>query len=385
MKLQLQKTITALAILCIVLLSACEDNLSETHTLATTSKLTSSVTAGTALVLTDDDGSNQAIALTWTPSSNRGTNAGIAYSLQFDATETANFSTALSIELGKNVTSKNYTVRDLNSVMVNLLGVGIDESSKLSIRIKAVVLGQDFDPEYSNAISFTATTYDATELLPPYNKLYIVGGATPGGWNINAPDSMTRDLADHFIFRFNAVMTEDDFKIPVAAGNWTTDYYMPPTADGDITSTEVRFVPNGDPDYKWHIPSAGPYKITLDLREMKIHIKPFTPFTQLWIVGDATPAGWDINNPTPMVADNTDPYIFTYEGPLNAGEFKIPTTTGNWGTNFFMPSIDQQPVSGTYATYVVGGSPDRKWRVTEAANYKIVFNQLKETIKITKL
>ena len=38
----------------------------------------------------------------------------------------------------------------------------------------------------------------------------------------------------------------------------------------------------------------------------------------MYMVGDATPAGWTIGDATPMqTTDN--PYVFTWKGTLNAG------------------------------------------------------------------
>ena len=42
----------------------------------------------------------------------------------------------------------------------------------------------------------------------------------------------------------------------------------------------------------------------------------------IYMVGDATPAGWTIGDATPMqTTDN--PYVFTWKGTLNAGELKL--------------------------------------------------------------
>src|SRR5690606_1078135 len=117
----------------------------------------------------------------------------------------------------------------------------------------------------------------------------------------------------------------------------------------------------GDPDHKWNITDAGPYKITLNLRENTIHITPFVPYENLWIVGDATPTGWNIDAPTPMVRQSE--YIFTWTGQLNAGEFKFPIATGDWGTGFFMPYHADEPISETLVVFRPTGSPDTKWRV----------------------
>ena len=51
---------------------------------------------------------------------------------------------------------------------------------------------------------------------------------------------------------------------------------------------------------------------------------PVTPYEipALWLVGNATPADWNIDAPTPMteVSEN----VFQYVGQLNEGEFKCP-------------------------------------------------------------
>ncbi|MEP6927023.1 MAG: SusF/SusE family outer membrane protein, partial [Ginsengibacter sp.] len=180
----------------------------------------------------------------------------------------------------------------------------------------------------------------ATSSVPPYKKLWMLGDATPSGWNINTPDEMRVDSSNLFVFKYNEILTVGEFKIPTATGNFTTDYYMPLTNHPAITSTGVQLVHDGNPDLKWQITNPGPYKITLDLQNLTINIKPFIPYTKIWMVGDATPVGWNIDTPQPMTADAANPYIFTYAGPLLAGEFKFPLTTGNWGCDYFMPEIN---------------------------------------------
>jgi hypothetical protein len=219
---------------------------------------------------------------------------------------------------------------------------------------------------------------------PPYTQLWIVGDATPNGWNINDPSKMRVDSSNPWVFSYNEVLNAGEFKIPVATGNWGTDFYMPLTNHPPITTTTVQLVPGGSPDNKWQITSPGPYKIRLDLQNNTIGIKPFTPYTQIWMVGDATPAGWNIDNPVQMTPDPSNPYIFTYDGPMSAGEFKFPLATGNWGTDYFMPVIDQSGPGSTEMKFVAGGNPDHKWRLTQSGNYKITIDQLRETISIVK-
>ncbi|HEU4608781.1 MAG TPA: SusF/SusE family outer membrane protein [Chitinophagaceae bacterium] len=220
---------------------------------------------------------------------------------------------------------------------------------------------------------------------PPYTRLWMLGDATPTGWNIDNPSEMRVDSSNLWVFNYNGILNAGEFKIPVSTGNFGTDYYMPLSNHPAITETGVQFVPAGNPDYKWQITNAGPYKIKLDLQKMTINIQPFTPYTTIWMVGDATPVGWNIDNPLALTPDPNDPYKFSYSGPMNAGEFKFPLATGNWGCDYFMPEIDQSGPGSTRMTFIKSGSPDKKWRITQAGNYNIVIDQLKETISIVKL
>ncbi len=216
----------------------------------------------------------------------------------------------------------------------------------------------------------------------PYNELWIVGSATPKGWDIGNADAMRQDPTDPFIFTFNEVLAAGEFKIATAK-DWGALFYRPTSADQPITETSVQ-LSAGDPDYKWNITEPGAYKITLDLRENTIDIKPYTPYANLWMVGDATPAGWNIGAPEPMVRESD--YIFTWTGQLNAGEFKFPIATGDWGTGYFMPYHADESIAGTLITFRPNGNPDTKWRVQpgEAGIYKITLDQLHHTISIEK-
>jgi hypothetical protein len=86
-----------------------------------------------------------------------------------------------------------------------------------------------------------------------------------------------------------------------------------------------------------------------------------------------------------MTKDPNDPNVFTYNGPLTIGEFKIPTATGNWGTDYFMPSVNHQDINSSAVIFVPAGNPDNKWQITQAGNYRVTLNQLYETITIEKL
>ncbi|HET7552451.1 MAG TPA: SusF/SusE family outer membrane protein [Gemmatimonadaceae bacterium] len=217
---------------------------------------------------------------------------------------------------------------------------------------------------------------------PPYSQLWVIGDATPNGWSLDLAAEMRQDPSDPFVFDYNEVLNVGDFKIATAK-DFNAPFYRPTTNHPDLTATDVQ-LSAGDPDNKWYIAEAGAYKITLDLRSMKISIKKFTPYTKLWIVGDATPNGWNIDAPNEMQADPGDPYVFTYTGTLKAGEFKFPVATGDWGTDYFMPGVNHPDISSTYVRFVPGGQPDNKWLLADPGTYTITLNQLYETITIER-
>ena len=98
----------------------------------------------------------------------------------------------------------------------------------------------------------------------------------------------------------------------------------------------------------------------------------------LYMVGDATPAGWDIGNPVALTPTEEDPLVFVYEGPLYQGEIKLCLTPGSWDAPFIRPLMDQASISSSNLTnepfQMHAGDPDEKWRVTQEGNYKLTFD-----------
>lgn len=98
----------------------------------------------------------------------------------------------------------------------------------------------------------------------------------------------------------------------------------------------------------------------------------------LYMVGDATPNGWSIDAPTALTASDADPLIFTYEGKLTRGEFKLCLTTGSWDAPFIRPAENGTEISKSglaAATFIMhAGDPDNKWKVVDEAIYKLTFN-----------
>ena len=440
-------------------------------------------TTSTSVELKQKQQDNNAITLSWTAGSNKGTNSAINYTLEVGRKGTG-FHDAFTVDAGKGSFARNFKVSEVNTLLRDHFKVM--NETELEFRIISEAMDPSVEADTSNTLTIAAIPYepmpvpenlylvgDATpngwdagnpsimiksgsdpsvftwqgqlragelkfltiinEWIPayqkgadettlvirsdfsqpdekftvsqaglyritvdvieltfklealaasPYNELWIVGSATPKGWELNNADMMFQDPSDPFVFTYNEVLAAGEFKVATAK-SWDAPFYRPLSANQPITDTDVQ-LSAGDPDHKWIISEPGPYKITLNIRDNAISITPFTPYENLWIVGDATPAGWNINAPVQMTRESE--FIFTWTGQLNPGEFKFPIATGDWGTGYFMPFNADESIAETQITFRPTGSPDLKWRVQpgEEGVYTITLDQFRHTISIVK-
>lgn len=224
---------------------------------------------------------------------------------------------------------------------------------------------------------------------PPFSQIYFVSEAN--SWSF---EPMTQDPVNPFIFRYGAEIGNGQFKFGTTPGSWD-NMYKTDADNSDYTHTTVVFVSGSAPDNKWLLYADTPnkpYKIALDITPDKesMVMKEFTPYAQIWMIGDATPNGWSLDNPTAM-QQGDDAYTFTWTGTLSSGELKFTCDCqSDWNGDWFMASEENKVFeAGTETVCFVdkslpeNGSVDRKWKVS-AGNYTIVLNQLTETMTVTK-
>lgn len=253
-----------------------------------------------------------------------------------------------------------------------------------------------------NLLAGTIEMVQTEGVKPLYDELFFVGNAT--GWSFV---KMTHDALDPYLFRYGRFFEAGkggDFKFGTASGSWD-NMYMAMEANAPISSSDARFVKGGT-DTKWYLKDeecGKAYKICLDIRsgKEKMYMREFTPYPMVYLVGDATPAGWDIANATPM-ASTGSPYIFTWTGQLNAGELKFTCDRqADWMGAWFLCAAgnDAEPTGKAESMLFVDksdnafkaqyreinvGDIDQKWKITSSGTYTITLNQLEETITILK-
>ena len=216
---------------------------------------------------------------------------------------------------------------------------------------------------YKITVHLLDLTITAVKLdQPPYDKIYMVGDASPNGWDIGNATELIQDEDNPYIFTYMGVMKPGDFKFPVNRNsNWGQDMYM-------RLSDSTMYLHHGgaSDDNKWSITKKGHYTITLNMMDNTISIVR----TKLFMVGSATPIGWSIDKAIELTEDATNGCIFTYTGPMEAGEFKFPVNRrSDWGQDMYMRVDDTHMYR-----HVGGAADDNKWNITTAGNYTITAN-----------
>jgi hypothetical protein len=152
------------------------------------------------------------------------------------------------------------------------------------------------------------------------------------------------------------------------------------------------------PIYKNAINSRIAFKIIISLNLIlcillpagcKKDLKAGDPLTltydKVYLIGDATTAAWTIANALPMTKTD-DPNLFTWTGPLTAGEIKFPTAL-SFSADTFSAATAGQSITNTKAQLSPSGNPDVKWKLTaaEAGTYKITLNVKDFTVTFQKI
>lgn len=200
------------------------------------------------------------------------------------------------------------------------------------------------------------------------NPLCIVGDATRYGWDKSKASPLTQDGVNPSKFYYAAYLKAGSFKFLWQNTDWVPSFQ----SDAGSSTVVVKRKTYADPDVSFSLATAGNYSIVLDTAALTLSMTPMTetnpiPFNTLFMVGGATPNGWDLGKATQLVRNPSNPFEFSYTGPMATGEFKFPINRDwGWGQDFFMKVSDTQ--------MVLQNSPDSKWTIATAGNYTITLN-----------
>nr|WP_292968812.1 SusF/SusE family outer membrane protein [Allomuricauda sp.] len=323
--------------------------------------------------------------LNWSTGTNNKTGAAIEYTLEMDRAD-GDFSAPIAtfIKDEKNIFSYGIGYGDLNNMLLGQ-GFGPGEAYGLLFRVTAKVLDESVAAQYAYG------SIEVTPYKPVSQELYIVGDATPNGWNIASAAQMESSTEQRGVFVYEGKLSPGNFKFAVSQeGCWCQDFYTrDPSDEGKMVYNEGG---SGE-DLQWSIeeelaPDEN-YRVTVDLIQLSITVEIVQaemqdpPFDTLWIVGDASESGWDIDSPEAFVQDTGDPFVFTYEGLLDVGNFKVfAGPLGDWCGEWYRPFGDNQALVNGEVEQNSGCDVDNRWLVTEETKgwYKIEVNTKDNTI-----
>ena len=279
------------------------------------------------IVLQVSNASNTAISFNWN-SSPYGTNNIINYALQADVVG-GNFANPQVIKYGTSLTS-GITVNDLNSLAI---AAGVIGGTTKNVEFRIVsYLGTTYGTPmvYSNAVTISITTFTP---IPP--TLYIVGDATPGGWNNPVPlpaQQFTRIDAVTYGIVINLTAGKSYLFLPLN-GDWTHKY------GGASATGGALLADNAVPGSNTPAPATtGNYQIVINFQTGIYTVTPFatTIPSNLYIVGDATPGGWANPVPTPSQQfTRIDAVSFGLIINLTAGKsYLFLPVNGDWSHKF---------------------------------------------------
>lgn len=237
-----------------------------------------------------------------------------------------------------------------------------------------------------------------------YQNIWIIGNATPAGWNVPSTIELKKKNQVEFVYEGPLYEGELKFMLQNDKG-FDCDYLMAETNGASIFSTKMirKNYPetNDANDTKWkvNLSETGNYRITLDTylmeitfeKKPKIEIPDDLSIKAVWMTGSATATQWD----TPFkIAFQYNPDekegTFVWEGHLDLGEIKFPlSNTKGFECDYLMPVVNGTSVTEAEKmerrNYPDSGMNDFKWKVEEAGKYKISLNVIDMTVKFEKL
>lgn len=321
------------------------------------------------------------LSFKWSSGTNRGTGAAIKYTLEIDQAGN-DFSDPL-LTLVEGVQNQYMVSIDHGTLNNRLLNSGLEAEN--SYELEAKLTAKVTDTSVEDQVSKMA--FSVGIFKPVSISLFIVGDASPNGWDISNALELTA-ANQRGVFIYEGKLTEGNFKFAVSQDDcFCQDFYNKnPDNENEIVYNEGG---SGE-DVQWTISEEGNYRLIVDLLNKTIEITTVedAPFSELFIVGDATESSWNVDDPAGFTQSELDPFVFNYEGNFAPGEFKIfAGPMGDWCGDWYRPQVNDQKLENGAVVQAAGCEPDNTWLVTEetAGRYRISLNTANNTIRFNKV
>lgn len=332
------------------------------------------------VVLDQSLGNEIAVSFTWNEGLNRGEGTKLTYYFKMDVADNK-FQTSIDkIELPEGVHTVSFTHKQLNAYL-NKWGI----ESGLKVALEAEVIAEVSDSKIYMKPEISTVQFEVTGYYAAPKPLYIMGSA------LQVLDASTavemEEILSEQEYQWCGHLEVGDFKFIESQTSLFPSYTQGAETNSLIYNTEEAN------ETLFHIDVPGYYVIKVDVMGLTISREmPQGIYDNIWIIGDATSAGWTIQNSIPLIKQ--DNFVFIYEGNLvsdGAGEFKFPVQLNgtSWDIPFIMPVENGTGLLGgdNRIEYVEVGGHDYKWHVSEQeeGTYRVLLDTYKMTISFEKL
>jgi hypothetical protein len=303
------------------------------------------------------DSNKVILTLNWTDPGHAQDKSLYKYYLEIDSSG-RNFSKSTIVNVTKNKEARTYgfIAKELNDIALSY-GFEFNKTYDMDFRVVSSY-GNNNDQKKSNIVKVKVTPYKIPPkvTLPPSNKLFIVGGATLGGWENPIPDDyvIAQELSQIDETTYGGIFQLNEGSgylfLPEIDGSWGRKYAIPDEVQNP-SNEAGRFTlydPAGNTGKDFPSPAqSGLYKITLDFQRGNYKVEPFTQQhglpSDLFIVGDATPGGWTSPVPAPnqqLIRKNSVEWDITLNLTSGGKYLLLPTNSGSFAQKFGADNSD---------------------------------------------
>jgi len=365
-KIKIYSVFLLVCLLTTVLFTSCEQNLP--NDVAKAGQLAVSATKSELVLSQKNSLTTTALNFSWTTGTNNGTGASISYSLQLDI-KGNNFSKALSLNMGKGIYSRSFTVEELNDSLLSHWNCAPGTAAELEVRVISTIYSSPQSSETSTNISLKATPYQ-----PVSKTLYLYGTASPKGTDLNNAFQLIPQT-DPTVFVYQGMLNVGTLKFITTKGQEIPSYNM-----GADTTKIVYRTDAGQANNLFIIKSSGVYRVEISLLDLTASVTKinYPAYSEVYISGTASPNGSDLTKATKLTQSTTNPFVFSYQGVLKAGSFKFPVNTNAAGNQDMFMRIDDTH----FYTHQGGTAGDDQWTIPKKGFYTVTLNQQDNTLAI---
>lgn len=239
-----------------------------------------------------------------------------------------------------------------------------------------------------NILAAMAFAVCATASADDYNRLFIIGEATPGGWSLDDAQALLAKPSTPNVYTGTLFLKNTgDFKF-MSVPEWgNLEYGLPTDATNPVSGDFKLASGNNDEGYlKLSVATTANYYIEIDTENMtgSITLSPYQSsnieYTSLYLIGDATKGGWSADAGTPLYQSKDTPYVYSNEVELKNGTFKIFHAVKGAGSfdskYYFFRDADN---AGKIST---DGTGDLQWSIDNEGFYNVTVDTNNDTIDI---